>query len=417
MTVSLRSYYLPHCQFRDQPVAIIRGFAISTMRKGLAAAGAVALITTGAAACGGESGTPQGKVGNAFDKLAASNTVTVGLGFDGTADQIYAAMKNEDGFTRNNAELLSSLRLSLTASSQKSFNLLGTSKSGAKGGAFAIALSTDAQGSDAAAGFNGTGLAEIRYVDQKMYLRFDLKGLAKLDPKSSTSNQLNQFLNQTDQLPSSLASVKAALKGQWVSIDPKAFQDFIKSMGAQGGGSDGSSGSADSPFGAAGPKLSAAQQRQLIEGLKRALAHNVTYKDLGHHDGADHVQVTVPARAFVKEAATDLEPVLTKLPGFQASDLTDMKNAKGVPNKNVSVDVAVKGGKLSAITFDVAQLDTQAHGPVPLKLTFKGSAQSLGAPQGATVLNPQDIMGLFMSGLPGMPGSSDTSSSDASFDS
>lgn len=374
------------------------------MRKGLAAAGAVALISVGATACGGDAATPQDKVGNAFEQLADSNTVTLGLGFDGTADQIYAALKGEGDFSQDNAKLLSSLHLTLAASSQKSFSLLGSSDSKAKVGAFAVALSTDEQ-----AGSDGAGLVEIRYVDQKAYLRFDLKGLGKLSPTASTSTKINEFVAQADQLPSSLASIKAALKGQWVSLDPKAFQDFIKSMNKD----DGSSSAADSsPLGST-PKVDAAQQRQIVEALKKALAHNVTYKDLGTRDGADHVQVSVPAQQFVKEAATGLEPVLKQLPGFSASDLADMKNAKDVPNKTLSVDVAVKDGKLSAITFDVAQLDTGAQGALPLTMTFKTSAAPISAPNGAAVLNPQDIIGLFMSGA--FPGSNSDSTGSGSF--
>lgn len=383
-----------------------------TMRKGLAAVGAVALISVGATACGGDAATtPQGKVSDAFTKLGDSNTVTVGLGFDGTADQIYAALKNDSGdFTRDNAKLLATLRLSLTASSQKSFSLLGRSHDSSKGGAFAVALSADGQAKDAAAGFDGTSLAEIRYVDQKAYLRFDLKGLAKLSPKESTSTKLNEFLAQTDQLPSSLASVKAALKGQWVSLDPKAFQQFAKSLGGKNGGSDSGSdsgtdlGSSGSPLGAT-PKVNAEQQRQIMDALKKAFSQSATYKDLGNKDGADHIKVSVPARQFTQQAANALEPVLKQLPGFTPSDLADMKNAKDVPNKTLSVDVAVKGGKLSALTFDLAQLDDTAAAPLPLTLTFKGSAESISAPDNALVLNPQDIMGLVMSG--GFPGAAD----------
>src|SRR4051812_33524840 len=97
------------------------------MRKGLAAAGVVALITAGSAACGADKTTPQGKVSNAFEKLGSEKTVTLGLGFDGSVDQIYAAMKGEDDFTRDDAKLLASLHLTLTGSSQKSFSVLGKS--------------------------------------------------------------------------------------------------------------------------------------------------------------------------------------------------------------------------------------------------------------------------------------------------
>jgi hypothetical protein len=375
-------------------------FAIITMRKGLAAAGVVALISVGSTACGSDTTTPQGKVNNAFEKLGKQNTVTLSLGFDGSTDDIYAALKDEDDFNRDDAKLLSTLHLSLSVSSHKSFSLLGkdAGKDG-KDSAVAFALSNDDSGK--------SSLAEIRYVDQKAYLKVDLKGLEKLAPGSGTA-PLDQFIAQADQLPSSLASVKAAIKGQWVSLDPKAFQEFAKSLGNSGTGSA-SSDSADSPLSGLTdtPKVDAATQKRIYAALKKALSTNVTYKDLGSHDGADHIQVSAPARQLAQALSDSLTPVLKDLPGYDAKDL----DPSGVPNKTLSVDVAIKGGSLSAVTFDVAQLDSGAKGKLPLTLSLNGSAESISAPDGAQVLNPQDIVGLFMSAMPGS-GDDDSSSSD-----
>jgi hypothetical protein len=357
------------------------------MRKGLAAAGVVALITAGSAACGADNATPQGKVGDAFENLGKKNTVTLGLAFDGSAADIYASMKGEDDFTLDDAKLLSSLHLSLAVTTKTSFKLLGKQE-GTKGSSVALSLSTDASGDKP--------LAEVRVVDQKLYLRADIKGLEKLDPGSATSSgvaEFNQFLDSADQLPSSLASVKAGLKGEWISIDPKAFADFAKSMTGAGG-----SGSGDSPFaGIPGvPKLDAATEQRLVAALKKALATNVTYKDLGSHDGADHVQVSAPAQQVATAVKDSLGPVLKSLPGYSATSLDSLDD---VPDKTLSVDVAIKDGSVSAVTFDVAQLDDQAHGKLPLTLTLDGSAKPLTAPAGAQVVNPQDIMGLVMNAM------------------
>jgi hypothetical protein len=376
------------------------------MRKTLAAAGVVALITAGSAACGTDKTTPQGKVSNAFENFGKQNTVTVGLGFDGSADQIYAALKGEDDFTQADAKLLASLNLSLGVTSKKSFSLLGKTQS-TQGGAISFALTSEESG--------GKSLAEIRVVDQKLYLRADIKSLEKLDTSSSASSdtaQLDQFLNQADQLPSSLDSVKSALKGDWISIDPKAFAAFAKSMA--GGSTDSGSGSSSgdgtettSPLdGIPGmPKMDAATVKKLVAALKASLATNVTYKDLGSHDGADHIQVSAPARQLAKAIGDNLAPVLKDVPGFDAKSLQD---TSGVPNKTLSVDVALKGGDISAITFDIAQLDDQAKGKLPLTLTLDGSAKPVTAPAGAKVVNPQDIMGLVMSSM-GQQDSSDSS--------
>jgi hypothetical protein len=365
------------------------------MRKGLAAAGVVALITAGSAACGTDHTTPQGKVDKAFSTFGGQNTVTLGLAFDGSADQIYASMKDEDDFTRDDAKLLASLHLSLGVTTQKSFKLLGKAHT-AQGGAFTLALSTDESGD--------TSLAEIRVVDQKLFLHADVKGLEKLAPNQNSSDiqQLNQFLAQADQLPSSLNSVKAALKGQWISIDPKAFADFAKSMsdnssGDSGFGSGDDSGSDPLAGGLPGvPKIDAATRAKIVDALRQAFTTNVTYKDLGNHDGADHVQVTAPAKQLAKAIDDGLTPVLKGIPGYDSTALSGLQD---VPNKTISADVGVKDGKLTSITFDLAQLDDQATGKIPLTLTIDGSAKAISAPPGAQVVNPQDIVGLVMSGL------------------
>ncbi|WP_037912191.1 hypothetical protein [Actinacidiphila yeochonensis] len=368
------------------------------MRKGLAAAGVVALISVGSVACGADKPTtPQGKVSDAFTKLDKQSTVTLDLSIDGSADQIYASMKDEDGFTQADAKLLSSLHISVAASSKQQFSLLSKAKSTAGTSADLALTSEDVVGGN---------LLEVRTVGQKVYIRFDVKGLEKLDVDPSASDtkgidEANQFIDKADQLPASLASVKAALKGQWVSIDPKAYEQFVQSMAGSLGGS--SSTDSLSNF-----KLDATTQKQALAAIHAALTKNVTYKDAGSKDGADHVQVSVPAQQFAKDIATGLAPVVKQFPGVKESDLTDFENADGVPAKTVTADVAIKNGSLTSITFNLGQLDSGVVGSLPLTLGFTGSAKPISAPAGAQTLNPQDIMGFVMSAAG--EGSSDDSS-------
>lgn len=359
----------------------------------------MALIAAGSAACGTAQATPQGKVQNAFTKLGGQKSVTLGLSFDATPDQIYAVFKGDD-FTAADAKMLASLHLKLAVSSDKQFSAI-KSVSTDKGSSVGLELSNGTNGD--------SSLIEIRSVGQKLYLRADIKGLAKLDTTGGGSAEVNQFLDHADQLPSSLGSVKAALKGQWIVIDPKAFTDYAKSMAGKTGGS----GSADSPLGAltgAGtPKIDAKTQRQLVDAVRKALSHNVTYKDLGSRNGADHIQASVPARQLAKELSTSLTPILKQIPGVKPSDLNGFNDVSSVPNKAIILDVAVKGGSVSGLTFDLAQLDDKAPAgaKLPLALTLDDGADKVEAPKDAKQLNPQDILGLFMAGF---PGSDDTAS-------
>lgn len=360
------------------------------MRKGLAAAGVVALISAGSAACGADSpASPQGKVSNAFQKLGKQNTVTVDLGFSGTSAQIYSAMKNEDGFTQADADLLASLHVTIGGSSDKSLNLLGKSfgKSDAtKGSSAGFLLSTD--------GPSGGKLIEVRAVGQKVYLRADVKGLEKLDTSASDAGDIAQFNDQyLNALTSTPGSVGAALSGKWVSIDPAVWSAFVKSaLAAQGG---------DTGSGSTTPTLDPKTQSQLVDGLRAALTKDATFADAGKKGGADHITVTVPAQTFAKDVATSVSPALKQIPGMKQSDLDSIQRAEGVPNKKVTADVAIKNGNIESITFDLHQLDSQSTGPLPLTVGFKGSAAPISAPSGAVALNPQDVVSTIMKQIGG----------------
>jgi hypothetical protein len=371
------------------------------MRKGLAAAGVVALISIGSVACGTDKPTtPQGKVSDAFAKLGKQNTVTLDLSFGGSSDQIYSAMKDEDDFTQADAKLLSTLHITMAASSKQQFSLLSHAKS-AQGTASDFALTSEDGG--------GTNLLEFRTIDKKVYLRFDIHALEKLDVDPSASDTAaidkfnSQFLDKADSLPESLASVKAALKGQWISIDPKAYLQFVQSLAGQMGGQDATTTDQLSNL-----KFDAATRKKVMDAVRAALTKDATYKDLGSKGGADHVQVSVPAQQFAKDLGTGLAPVVRQFPGVKDSDITSFESADGVPAKTVTADVAIKDGSISTVTFNVGQLDSGVVGSLPLQLGFTGSAKAITAPAGAQVLNPQDIMGLAMSMAGG--GSADDSS-------
>ncbi|WP_405585947.1 hypothetical protein [Streptomyces sp. NBC_01190] len=359
----------------------------------------MALIATGAAACGTAQATPQGKVQNAFTKLGDQKSLTVGLSFDASADQIYAALKDEEDFTKGDAAMLAALHAGYEVSSDKPLSQL---KSDDKSTSFGFQFATDPAAKK--------NLVEVRDVAGKLYLRADIKGIEKLSETVSDKGaagsddsdlkDLDAFLGSADKLPASLGAIKAALNGEWISVDPATFEGLAKTLG----------GSSATP--SAVPSFDAASQAKLVAALKNALARDATFKDLGNHGGADHVQVTVPARQFAKDLKTGLVPALAKIPGFKASDLDDLDK---VPNKKVAVDLAIKDGALSAITVDLAQFDDQAHaGKLPLVVTLDGKAATVSAPAGAKELKPQDLIGFFMSSM--MPGTDDTATGSGTAD-
>ncbi|GAA1357353.1 hypothetical protein [Streptomyces beijiangensis] len=307
------------------------------------------------------------KVQNAFDKLSEQKSFSAELGFAGSADDIYAAMKNEDDFERADATMLAGLKVKFSAASDT--QLKDTKNLGK--GSVSFALS------------NGSAdLIEVRSVGQMVYLRADLKAVSALDTssKGSDSKELDTMLKQADQLPASMSAVKNALKGKWIGLDPKTFAAFIKQSGL-----DKEAGLPDT-----GSALDPAQQKKAIEAVKKALGENAKFKDAPGKDGVDHVTVTVAGR----KAAQDLVDALKPFPQFKDA-FKDFKPSD-VPDKDIAIDLAVKDGMLSGISLDVAQFDTKSTGKLPLSITIDGKADPVTAPSGSVELKPQDLMSAMM---------------------
>jgi hypothetical protein len=368
---------------------VIEEFDINTIRRGLAAAGVVALITTGAAACGDdEPGTARGKVDNAFTKLGQQKALTVGLSFEATDQQIYDALKDGDSFTLDDAKILGGLHIKAGYSSDKALRDLTVG--GKTDGASAALEVTSGDGGSA------KPLIGLRSVDKTLYAQLDLKGITALDPENTELSDVNDLLDSVDQLGSSFDSVKALAHGQWVSLDVNAFTDFFKSLGGGSGSDSGDSDlglPSDLPTGVPSD-LAGKTFSQLVMPLHDVLTKDATLKDLGSKDGADHIKATIPAPLLAKEVQSWLKGSLGSLSKQLPSDFDE--SLARMPITPVTLDLALKGGELRGITVDLAQLDDTTHGSLPLALSIEGGAAQIDAPKGAKQLNPQDLMGLAM---------------------
>lgn len=365
---------------------------INTMRRGLAAAGVVALITAGAAACGDEEpSTPQGKVTKAFTTLGEQKSVTFGLSVDGTAQQIFDAMSegpDDSDFTMADAKIIAGLHVTAGYSADKPLAQL---TAGGKDDANAGLEVTSGDGR------NAKPLVGLRSVGKTMYAQVDLKGLAGLDPENSDLSDMNEVLDSVDQLPSSFASIKALAHGKWISLDPQAFLDFAKTLGSGDGGADSADGSDGGDLGlpsglptALPTDLAGKTFSQLVAPLQKSLTKDAKLTDLGTKDGADRIRASIPAPQLAKDLQGALGSLSKSLPGDVTKGLDD------VPNKTVNLELALKGGELSGITVDLAQLDKNQHGSLPITLSVDGGADRVAAPKGAVKLNPQDLTGFFM---------------------
>lgn len=352
-----------------------RSLTIIPMYKCVAAAGCVAFIATSLVACGPEQISAGTRVERAFDRLEEQKAVTMTFGFDGSQQQIWTAMKGQKDFTRDNAKMLADLDVSVSASSRK--RLKDTEKGG---GSFALRMS---QGP-------GKDLLEVRQLDGRrpIYVRADIAELMSLAAGSGDAEsraamkEFGSVVDAADELPSNYRSVKNALTGKWVSIDPQAYKDFSESMGQDAGGR--------SPL----PDvkgLTAKEQRKISKALGNAFSRNARFTDKGSRNGVDHVGVTLPTGKTADAVIKALEPVESQLP-----DGVELSGLKDIPAKKIHLDVAIKDGMVSRITIDAAQFDRKTEGRLPLSVGFAADAGPVRAPAGAPALDPQDVMGAVM---------------------
>jgi hypothetical protein len=330
----------------------------------VASAGCIAFIATAATACGtAEQMSAGAKVQSAVNKLGEQKAITMSLGLDATQQQIWTALKGEKDFTQDDAKALAGFDVSLAVSS-------ATPLKNSKKSSVALQLSlADAK-----------DVLELRVINDQFYVRADLKKLMSVAGGSSQEiKQFQSMVTAAGKLPSSYKSVKDAIGGKWITIDPKSFTDFAKTMGV------------DTPA----PSTSTIDektQKQIADAVKKAIGDSAKFKDTGSRDGADHVSVTIPAAKAADALVQGLKPLKNQLPkDFPLSDL--QKNA---PDKDIVLDLAIKNGTLSGVTIDLATFDKTAKGKLPLTVGFAADAQPVKAPAGATTLNPQDIMGAVM---------------------
>ncbi len=87
-----------------------------------------------------------------------------------------------------------------------------------------------------------------------------------------------------------------------------------------------SEGGADAPTD--DPTLSAETSKKLLNSIRNAFAGQVTTKEAGRKDGADHVLATVPVRPLMTAIVNGLRPIAKELPGGE-KELPTEKEPEG----------------------------------------------------------------------------------------
>ncbi|MFC5661473.1 hypothetical protein ACFP3U_00600 [Kitasatospora misakiensis] len=343
-------------------------------RTTLAAAACGAVLATGLAACGTvQQLSAAEKVSKAFDAFGRSKSFSAKLSVDATPAQIeaFGAATGEE-IDKEGAAALSAVSLSIAFSADKPLKDIQPSKGAGSGAAQPADPSVSA--SYTLTGKGGAPLVELRQVGGKAYARADLAGFAHLVGEDAAEVE-----GLAEGLPGALQN---ALKGQWVAFDPKVIE------GADRPGRS-TSGGAATPAPTLDPKVS----ENLTASLKDILAHDLSFEDKGKQDGKDRIIVTAPARKLTDDLLKAVEPLAKDIPNLGKLPKTAPTK---VPDRPLALDVLLDGGTLSAVSFDLAQLEEKAAPgtPLPLRIAFGKDTPAVQAPTGATEIGSEDLAGL-----------------------
>ncbi|KQV23950.1 MULTISPECIES: hypothetical protein [unclassified Kitasatospora] len=353
-----------------------------TVRGAVAATACTVVLATGLAACGTvKQLTAAEKVSDAFGNITDSKTFKAELSFGATADEILAfdklASDKGEQMDRKTAELMAELKISLAVSADKPLKDLDSFKNAQSGADPLNSLGQD-PGYDVAyalSGKSGKSYAELRLVDGNIYVKADVDGIAQL-----AGEDAGELKDAGAMFPK---VIQDALAGKWISIEGKTLKEFAEQATKAAGSKSGGASAAPS----VDPKVASG----LVNTVKDVLSRNVTFEDKGKQDGAEHIYVAAPAKALADDLLKSIKPVLKDIPGMEklpGAAPTD------IPDKKIGLDVFIKDGSVSAISFDLAQIDPKlpAEAHLPVKVTFsKDAGEAPKAPDGATKFAMSDF--------------------------
>ncbi|KAK1180038.1 hypothetical protein B7755_018930 [Streptomyces sp. NBS 14/10] len=361
---------------------------MTAIRKSLVAVGCTTVLVTGVAACGTIENVSAGKkLENAADKLGERRSLSMELDLDATPEQLIALSKSDSAaepMTREEAEALAGMRVSVSMQAKKPL---------------AEAKDKDLVGTRVKLSGPDGDLVEYRIMGETAYIRLDMRAFGKLS---------GEPVPPVDELPEDMPGGKVLRKlfdGGWIKVDTAEMEKARDGFGAKDGGKKGDGASEVSPE----------TSRKITKSLKKLFAREVTLKDKGRRDGADHVVATGPVRTLLTGVFNELRPFTDEIPGGE--DLPTAKDFKDVPNKKIAVDFAIKNGALAEASADLAPFaeGLKKGDKLPLKLTF-GEGGKITAPSGATELDFKELMeaagGMMLGGIDDETDAADAVSGD-----
>jgi hypothetical protein len=388
----------------------------------VAALSCAALTAVSASACSAAEQLTTGmKVRNSVVKLGEQSASTVTVSVDGSPQRAREFLTRARGEPVPMRDAVRLVRAELTMAA-------GT---GDEETPLKEMPESDAANVAAALNFGGKDVAAVKSVQDKLYLRTNLRSLvAQLQGSKDARRTAAEIVDLADELPATLGAAKDALDGEWVRVDPEAFDDFAqaaetlaaraKEAGEQdardgGAGDGGGAGHEESAESAErererereqarrsreirdavtiGSALDGQSQREFVTGVQELLREHARFSDRGEHDGAERVRLTLPGDKAAEDLVAALKPLGAEI------------DPRRVPDRDVTAGLEIRRGQLTGLTLDLGQFTGNGNRngtSLPLRVAFSGGdAVSVTAPGGTKLLEPQDLVAAVVYGALG----------------
>ncbi len=359
-----------------------------TLSQGIAIAAAAVTITAGVAGCGAvKQLSAKQQVSKALSSFEDADSASFTVRLDSTVKDIAAISKAEnDPMSASDRKLLGEvlagdvqysihapdgkhLSDSATTSQQiPDLNALlgdpqkfGTYLKQAGDVAIAVRLS-------------GDSLAEFRFKDGVLYARASVPKIMEL--AGQDASQVDAALTN---LPPSLAPLRKAAHGQWISVDVQALMQALKQSGALNA----------LPTAQPSPTVDAGAVQKLFTDLKAAYRDKATITKLGDTDRGQEYRLTAPA----KQIAGAVQDDVIKLVGTaSASDVR--RSIAEIPDKPISMNLWSKNDKLSGVALDLTQFmkKTAPGAKLTLDVGVNVGSGEIEKPSGATAIDVSAVM-------------------------
>jgi hypothetical protein len=220
---------------------------------------------------------------------------------------------------------------------------------------------------------SGTDLADLRVVNEVMYVRVDFsRFISAYGLPAQSLASIRQGLNEASAV---MPGLSALGNGQWISLD-------LKQVLRQSGFTP--------------PTTTQSQVQQVRAGLRAALngTYQVTYA--GTSSAGQRYEVTVNVRKLVSQMGAFYAslPQVANLPAFR-SEFGAL--SQRIPaTLTARLQAVVSGGRLSQVTLPLNQFDIHHRMPGAVSIVVGVSgAGPIAAPGGATAINPSAVSQMF----------------------